>query len=160
MFEYHGQQYKKIGHAPPAWEAKKAAGNGGEFGGGLPQIDLNAGGKVHNLGQFGAIMRMFSIRFGYYNPKDWKCAMYHDTIVDTWADVLGKTSAILFGPPDKKDENVANFLAIAKKFNMIVESQLQRHGGKFVGGNNVGMGDFVMAAWIGNFIMNSANPCS
>lgn len=36
MFEYHGQPYKKIDHVEEEWEAAKARGEGGEFGGGLP----------------------------------------------------------------------------------------------------------------------------
>ena len=38
MFEYCGQRYKKIDIDPAYWAEKKAAGEGGEFGGGLPQI--------------------------------------------------------------------------------------------------------------------------
>ena len=36
IFEYHGQQHNKKSWEAEAWEAEKAAGNGGEFGGGLP----------------------------------------------------------------------------------------------------------------------------
>ena len=100
MFEYHGQAYKKIEETPEGWEAKKAAGQGGEFGGGLPYAECKVGGKQMRFAQFGAILRMFCIRYGYYNTKDWKCARYHDPIVDTWADALGLSSAILFGPED------------------------------------------------------------
>ena len=106
MFEYHGQAYKKIEETPEGWEAKKAAGQGGEFGGGLPYAECKVGGKQMRFAQFGAILRMFCIRYGYYNTKDWKCARYHDPIVDTWADALGLSSAILFGPEDKKQENI------------------------------------------------------
>ena len=100
MFEYHGQAYKKIDETPEGWEAKKAAGQGGEFGGGLPYAECKVQGKQMRFAQFGAIIRMFCIRYGYYNTKDWKCARYHDPIVDTWADALGLSSAILFGPED------------------------------------------------------------
>ena len=41
MFEYHGQPYKKVGYAPADWETKKASGEGGEFGGGLPQATFD-----------------------------------------------------------------------------------------------------------------------
>ena len=100
MFEYHGQAYEKIEETLEGWEAKKAAGGGGEFGGGLPQAEATIQGKKMCFAQFGAILRMFCVRYGYYNTKDWKCARYHDPIIDTWADALGKSSAILFGPED------------------------------------------------------------
>lgn len=40
----------------------------------------------------------------------------------------------------------------------MVEKNLCHHNGKYVGGNSLGMGDFVMAAWVGNFFFNDANP--
>ena len=45
MFEYHGQSYEKNGMEMPAWEAQKARGDGGEFGGGLPQCRMVMDGK-------------------------------------------------------------------------------------------------------------------
>lgn len=72
LFEYHGQPNNKTSHEFGAWEALKAQGKGGEFGGGLPQATITVGGKQHHLSQMGAMLRMFCIKFGYYNPKDWK----------------------------------------------------------------------------------------
>ena len=43
-FEYHGQQHNKKSWDPAAWEAEKAAGNGGEFGGGLPYAIVTVNG--------------------------------------------------------------------------------------------------------------------
>ena len=68
MFEYHGQPYKKVGYKIPEWEAMKAQGEGGEFGGGLPQATYTENGVEHRLAQFGAILRHFGVRYGYYNP--------------------------------------------------------------------------------------------
>ena len=106
----------------------------------------------------GAILRMFCIKYGYYNPKDFKCSLYHDPIVDTFADVLGASTKILFGSEADKPKNVEAFIAIAKKFHKMADTQMCHHGGKFIGGNSVGMGDFVMASWIGNFVHNPENP--
>lgn len=36
LFVYHGQAENKKGWEMGAWEGEKAAGRGGEFGGGLP----------------------------------------------------------------------------------------------------------------------------
>ena len=158
MFEYHGQPYEKISETPEGWEATKAAGGGGEFGGGLPYAEFTHQGKKERIAQFGSILRFFCIRYGYYNTKDWKCARFHDPIIDTWADALGLSSAILFGGEEKKQENTEKFVAFAKKYNKLVETNLRHHNGKYVGGNSIGAGDFVMAAWIGNFFFNDANP--
>jgi len=44
MFEYHGQPYTKIDVDQAEWGAKKARGEGGEFGG-LPQASFTENGK-------------------------------------------------------------------------------------------------------------------
>ena len=49
MFEYHGQPYKKVGYEFPEWEALKANGQGGEFGGGLPQAKYTSNGETVQL---------------------------------------------------------------------------------------------------------------
>ena len=51
-------------------------------------------------------------------------------------------------------------MGIAKKMNALVDTNLRHHGGKYVGGNSIGMGDFIMAAYVGNFFFNDANPLS
>ena len=65
----------------------------------------------------GAILRMLCIKYGYYNTKDWRMAIYADPIVDAFADVLAKRSAILSGPENQKAENIAAFLEIAMLFH-------------------------------------------
>ena len=44
MFEYHGQTHKKNNLDFEGWEKRKAAGDGGEFGGGLPQVYITEKG--------------------------------------------------------------------------------------------------------------------
>ena len=100
MFEYHGQPHVKASLSEQEWGAKKNAGDCGEFGG-LPQVDIMVGGKKVNMGQMGAILRSFGIRFGYYNPRDWKQASLIDPIVDTFADVLAGMGGVLFASGDK-----------------------------------------------------------
>ena len=48
------------------------------------------------MSQFGAIIRHFGIRYGYYNPKDFQMAKYIDPVVETWGDVMGSMSKVLF----------------------------------------------------------------
>ena len=43
-------------------------------------------GKKVRISQLSAILRHFGIRYGYYDPRNYKCAMYADPIVDTFAD--------------------------------------------------------------------------
>lgn len=70
MFEYHGQPYKKVSLEAAEWEAQKARGEGGEFGGGLPQATFMENGKEQRLAQFGAILRQFGMRYGYYDSTN------------------------------------------------------------------------------------------
>ena len=49
LFEYHGQAHEKKSWEQDEWEAEKAAGRGGEFGGGLPQAVVTVNGKQHRL---------------------------------------------------------------------------------------------------------------
>ena len=50
----------------------KARGEGGEFSGGLPQATYTENGVEHRLAQFGAILRHFGIRYGYYNSGNYQ----------------------------------------------------------------------------------------
>lgn len=42
----------------------------------------------------------------------------------------------------------------------MVERNLNHHGGKWSAGNCITISDFVLASYIGNFIMNPENPLS
>ena len=69
MFAYHGHPYHKEVASFDEWNERKARGDGGEFGGGLPQVFFrDEAGKEQRLSQTGAILRSFGIRFGYYDP--------------------------------------------------------------------------------------------
>ena len=85
---------------------------------------------------------------------------YADQIVDTFADCLAKSSAILFGPESDKEKNTQAFIAIAKLFHQMVERNLTHHGKKWAAGDNISIAEFIMASWIGNFVMNEENPLS
>ena len=87
-------------------------------------------------------------------------ARYADPIVDTFADVLAKSSAILFGPESEKEKNTQAFIAIAKLYHKMMETNLTHHGKKWAAGESISIADFVMASWIGNFVMNVENPFS
>ena len=101
MFEYHGQPYTKETETMEGWAQKKADGQGGEFGCGLPQAVFTEGGKERRLAQTGAIMRSFGIRFGYYNTSDAESVKFIDPVIDTWSDIMDAIGAIAFAPADK-----------------------------------------------------------
>lgn len=93
------------------------------------------------MGQLGAILRSFGIRFGYYDPRDWKMACLVDPLVDTWADVLGSASKILFASTDEeKTTAIKNYCeGICAKFHKLCEANLsaleaQGQGNKFIAG--------------------------
>ena len=72
---------------------------------------------------------------------------------------MDKISAILFAPEGTdKTPMIEAFLALAKNYHGLMEKNLEHHGGKFTAGNQVTIADFVMASYIGNYIVNPAFP--
>ena len=108
MFEYHKQPHEKISISFEDWEAKKKAGGGGEFGGGLPQVDLNSEGRRVNMGQMCAILRSFGARYKYYDPCDWKQASLVDPICEVYGDLLVGVAKVFFAPEDQQVELSTN----------------------------------------------------
>ena len=156
MFSHHGQPHEKDSHALGAPTVPQS-----EFGGGLPQIIGKVGGKDVHYGQFAAMMRTFGIRYGYYDPKNWKLARYTDPIVDTWGDLIGAFGAVAFNQDEsKKQELVEKWIAVATRFMAFVEKNMAHHGGKFAAGNQVTIADFVLCSFFGNFVKNPKNPTS
>jgi len=98
MFEYHGQQWSKKGWSQEAWGAAKAKNDGscGEFNGGLPQVKFTVGGKKMDCSGLSAILHMFGTKFGYYDPKDWKCAARVDPVIESFGDVVGAVGGVMF----------------------------------------------------------------
>ena len=158
MFEYRGQPYKKIDIDPAYWEEKKAAGEGGEFGGGLPQVLYqDEDGEELELGQFGAILRHFGIRYGYYATGSFEMARYADPIVEAFGDLMGHLAQIIFAPADSdKTPLISAYLEFVQKYHTLVENNLAHHGGRYAAGDQVTIADFVMASYIGNYLVNPA----
>ena len=112
----------------PEWEAKKANGEGGEFGGGLPQVQLTVGGRRVNMGQMAAILRSFGARFGYYDPTNWRQASLIDPIVEAYSDLITGMSKIIFAPESDQPQLISNFqLGVVTKYHSLVETTLSLH---------------------------------
>ena len=62
----------------------------------LPIVKFFTDGDDKTLGQTAAILRYFGIRFGYYNPTDWRQTALIDPIVETWADILSAQAKIIY----------------------------------------------------------------
>jgi len=60
-------------------------------------------------------MRTFGIRYGYYNPKDWKMARYCDPIIDTWGDIQGSLGGFAFASDEDKPAKLEAFLDVCRK---------------------------------------------
>mmetsp|Transcript_14914 Transcript_14914/g.18745 ORF Transcript_14914/g.18745 Transcript_14914/m.18745 type:complete len:107 (+) Transcript_14914:1148-1468(+) len=106
------------------------------------------------MGQFGAILRSFGIRFGYYDPKNWGQVRYCDPIVDTWGDLQGTLAKFVFAPDDEKPPMLDALVDFMRKVNLLIEKTLTHHGGKFAAGNSVTIADFVLASYVCCFIQN------
>lgn len=160
MFEYHGQPHEKVTYSMPQWTALKAKGEGGEFGGGLPQVNFAADGQNVNMAQMAAILRSFGARYGYYDPANWRQSRLIDPIVETYSDVLNGMAKIIQAKADK-DQLMKEFkTGVAAKFHSLLEKTLATHSGKFIVGDKVTIADFVLASHISNNLINEKNPCS
>ena len=111
------------------------------------------------MGQMGAVLRSFGIRFGYYDPKNWREARYADPIVDTFGDMIGAVGKFAFAPDaDKPAIMEALCSGIAHKMAKLADLNLRHHGGKFVAGNKVTIADFAMISFIENMMFNPLCP--
>ena len=116
-------------------------------------------GKKVNMGQSVAVLRSFGIRYGYYDPKDWRCSLLVDPICETWGDVVGGMAKVFFAPEAERPALMMAFVdGVCTKFMGICEKNLAKHGGKFIAGNSVTIADFVMSSFIHNMIQNPASP--
>ena len=112
------------------------------------------------MGQFGAMMRSFGMRYGYYDPKDCVAARYCDPLIDCWGDLQGALGKFAFAPEDQKPPALENLITVMVRLNKLIEKGLAHHGGKFAAGNSMTIADFVLASYIGNFLQNGLNPAS
>ena len=55
---------------------------------------------------------------------------------------------------DGKTQAIEKCVERAKKFHALIEKNLEHHGGRFAAGNNVTIADFIMASYIGNYLLN------
>ena len=161
MFAYHGQDWKKRGWSQEEWGAAKAKNNGmcGEFNGGLPQVKFTVGGKKMDCSGLSAIMHMFGVKYGYYDPKNFKQASLVDPIIESFGDVIGCVGGVAFAPEgEAKNAAIQKFTDVTKRFLMLVDKALSSHSGKWVAGNSITIADFVMASFYGNLVMNPNCP--
>ena len=103
-------------------------------------------------------MHCFGTKLGYYNPADWKQARYVDPIMCMWGDIQGCAAGVLFAPDDKKAEALEKYGAVARKVVALCETMLAHHNGKYIGGNNVTIADFVLASYVSVHGMNGKSP--
>ena len=155
-----GVNYNYSGLSQAEWGAAK--GSYGEFPF-MPK--LKVGKKEY--GQSLAILRSLGVKYGMYNPADYKGSYYADVIVDGNADILNSTSGILIGsvlPKGGKadEEDFAKVRDIFKKqhaptLNILV-ANMKAHGGKYAAGKKVSIADCVMVAALVNIWDNPASP--
>ena len=104
-------------------------------------------------------MRSFGIRYGYYNAADWKTCRYIDPIVDTFADILGAQSLAAFAPDDEcRKACLEKYAVVVKKFYKLIEANMFYHGGKYAGGNQLSIADFVVAGHMMGCTLNMKSP--
>ena len=75
----------------------------GEFGG-LPRVTING----REFGQSMATLRMLGSMNGLYDPSDWKCAAYVDSILDCWVDLHDKSYQVAMFMPNASAQEKEN----------------------------------------------------
>lgn len=63
-------------------------------------------------------------------------------------------------PETDKAPLIVDYVEFVKKYNCLMEKNLEHHGGKFAAGDQVTIADFVMTSFIGNYLNNPAFPAS
>ena len=117
---------------------------------------------MHTFGQLGATLRSFGIRFGYYNPRDWKAAKLIDPIVDTWADAFLANYSIFTAKNEEKDDRINEYISgIGTRFHNLCEANLgvleaQGQDLRFIAGPKVTIADVVLVSYVANIVNNPA----
>lgn len=116
------------------------------------------------MGQLGAILRSFGIRFGYYDPKDWRLATLIDPVVTSWADAVTGGSKVLFASEEAKAEAIKEYCeGVCSNLHKLCEANLcaleeQGQGMKFIAGSALTIADFVLVSYVANNMTNPASP--
>ena len=106
-------------------------------------------------------MRYYGIRNGYYVPTSHEMSRYVDPVVETFGDLLTAMSKLMFAPASSdKMPLIFAYVEFAKKYHTMLENNLSHHGGRYAAGNQLTIADFVMASYIGNYLVNPAFPGS
>ena len=151
LLAYKQANYEFVGVNFAQWAVRKAAGQTG----GLPIVTVD-GQKYQETK---AILRMLGIKYGYYNPTDWKAAGVIDMIVDTQSEVFDAAAKIVLFTPDEQKEAEIDKLCegLLPKFLGILENQLSRNNGsQFLIGDEITIADFVVASFAFNMLKNDS----
>ena len=109
-------------------------------------------------------MRYFGTRFGYYTTSNHELASharYVDPVVETFGDLITAMGKVMFVPNNvDKMPLIFSYVEFARKYHKILENNLNHHGGNYAAGNHVTIADFVMASYIGNYLLNPAFPAA
>jgi len=148
LLAHANKKFDFIQHTPETWGPLKASGKGGEFGG-LPRVCING----QEFGQSMASLRMLGSMYGLYDPKDWKCCSYVDTILDCWVDMHDKTyEVMIFMPNATEEEKSTKLQEYIEKFHepclTIMETWLGRHSGPYIAGAKMTIADIALVAML------------
>ena len=109
-------------------------------------------------------MRCFGIKFGYYDSTDWELACLIDPIIDNWSDIMTAQTNIVNAvsvSDEEKREMIKQYIQKeVLKFHVLIENRLELTQGKFLAGDRLTIGDFVLLSYTANVIKNIKSPFS
>ena len=159
MLAHAGANWTFDGVAQADWPALKQSGKTGEFNA-MPFIKQGARTIDLNI----PAMRCLAREHGYYPEGDWKKCATTDMIAETWADIFNKWGSALINP-NMQDADKAKVLidslqedAVGGKLFKQIELAIKMNGGKFLTGNKMTIGDFLMASLLHDYFYNDASP--
>ena len=105
---------------------------------------------------------MLGVQYGYYKPSEWKTAYYADVILDCWVDILEKTNGLALSPDATREQKEKMMVDVIEKYHVpalnLMEKLLEKHGGKYIAGDELTIADCAMVANLVNIWENKAGP--
>ena len=100
------------------------------------------------------------MKFGYYNPSDWKKAGFVDMIVETENEILSAFGKVLLFTADADKPAELEKLKNGALSNLlkICEKQISKDQTKFIAGEELTIADFALSALTFNILKNEMFP--
>ena len=139
----------------PEWKELKDKGYGGEFRK-VPRVFINGSEYQQSM----ATLRMVGIKYGYYNPTNWKECLIIDSVLDAYTDCFNAIVPVTIKPgnPEEREEEAEKIIDKVHEPLMNYCEQTLKDNRHFLAGPKVTIADACMIALVQNMWENPENP--